>query len=167
MNNNNSSSTKATKRYYRDMTNYPDVYTCYWGCFEAKMVADDPTYDEIFQNRNRFVEDYNIDLNQPYNKDRTSKVIPNYVYKQTNNGINSYNLHYDHLEYYRLNKTHDTDRVSWIVVNSPYSIQNDDDKQQLINDGWTEIYKLYHPRAETFIKIIQSTIPNRKTVQEE
>ena len=111
-----------------ERTLYPKIYDgTYWNNFKSN---DDKT--EIYNNRNRLVEEHNI-----------IKYItfpPRYILKETHN-----NTMYDHVEHYR------TDDRKYVVISSPYT-PNTDDFYEL--NGWQKIGKLYANNATTYMKII-------------
>lgn len=52
-------------KYFRspvkDLTKYPELFDCYWGTFVLSRLADEQEkINEIIENRNRFVEEYEI-----------------------------------------------------------------------------------------------------------
>ena len=111
-----------------EKTNYRKLYDgTYWSNFKS---SDDKT--EIYNNRNRFVEEYNIKSNIVF--------PPRYISKETDN-----NTMYDHVEHY---KTRDR---TYVIISSPYA-PNVDEFYEL--NGWKRIYKLYANNAATYIKII-------------
>jgi hypothetical protein len=118
-------------------TEYPKIYEgSYWGNFDSK------PEDNIANNRNSFITDYNI---KKYVKhmSRYGKKIEKYM-KQYSwfNGR--------HLELYSIN-----DSKTLLALYSPYdAYHNKDYKQQVIADGWTEIYPLYSNTAVSFVKYI-------------
>ena len=131
---------------WKDYTAYPKKYKgSYWGNF--------PDYDKyskeenipdpvIIQNRNKFIEEYNINKFEKHNS-RT--------YKKQNAVIKPFErkLYFDHYELYSV-----VNSKTLIFIISPYS--GAVRKEEIINDGWEELYQLYcnNMGCLTFIKII-------------
>ena len=130
--------TKENK-YYSQLTKYPQIYTSvYWGNFVYDISNHNMINDNIIENRNKFIEDYNI-KNRPKN-DIPYKIREKYITSiEKNKGYI-----FDHIEYYR---TYDK---KYIIVSSPY-LDND---EIYINLGWVKIYKLYSTDSSTYIKFI-------------
>jgi hypothetical protein len=111
-----------------EMTMYSKLYDgTYWSNFKS---SEDKS--EIYDNRNRFKEEYNIK--------KYIRCPPRYILKETYN-----NTLFDHVEHYRTNNR------TYIIVSSPYA-PNVDELYESI--GWTKIYKLYTNSATTYIKIL-------------
>lgn len=129
-------------KYYQ-LTKYKNIYkNIYWGHNSAHINIDGKKiYDlkqEIIDNRNKFIEDYNIKHIQP----SFSKCIMDYLFRMINS---NYKFH-DHLEKYKTNDN------KIVIIVSPYG--PNDEKTYTVPDDFTEIYKLYHQTATTFIKVV-------------
>ena len=114
----------------REATKYPKLFNCYWGGLEVGF--DD---EFIYENRNKFVEEFNI----------TSCIgssVPD-KYKH----IFYYNLQdckYDHPELFR------TRDKKIILINSPY-INND---EWFLERGYSIYNTLYRTGVTTYIKVV-------------
>lgn len=130
-------------KYYREMTNYPNIYDVYWGDFMYDSSSDrdiDKNMNEIFENRNRFIPDYNISSKQ-------TRLIR---FKEIISDIRSQNRDYfDHSECY---KTNDKKYILIVSLYKPFN----DIKDKMQEFGFTEIYKLYNSCATTWIKIFNT-----------
>lgn len=114
-------------------TNYNRIFkNTYWGGFEYT----DPHYDNIIENRNKFVIDYN--LRKICNTRRTQTFY--YVFKKY--------VKLDHVEFYT---TDDPDMI--LVLNSPYCVTEEQD-QKLVEHGFKKIYPLYNNLAQSYVKIM-------------
>lgn len=131
-----------------DYTKYPKIYShTYWGNFSK---TADEVDDELIDNRNTFIEKYNI-------TSYASK-IPNYVSNEMDINNKSEFPHIDHTECYK-NKA-----GNYVLVVSPYygkSTQADILKSAKEN-GWKITDRMYLKGAFTFTKIIQSKGNQRK-----
>ncbi len=126
-------------KHYREMTNYPNIYDVYWGNFKYDSLSN-RDMNEIFENRNRFVLDYNI----------SSKKIGLIKFKGIISDMRRQNSDYfDHSECYRTNDK------KYILIVSPYKPFNEI-KDKMQEFGFTEIYKLYTSCATTWIKIFDT-----------
>lgn len=131
-------------KYYQ-LTKYKNIYkNINWGYNSAYKIIDGKKIknynQEIIDNRNKFIEDYNIKHKQP----SFSQCIKDYIFL-----IRNYNYNYqfyDHLEKYKTNDN------KIVIIVSPYG-PHERDTYTIPND-FTEIYKLYHQTATTFIKVI-------------
>jgi hypothetical protein len=128
------------RKSWKEYTLYPKKYKgSYWGNFCS---LPNPV---IIQNRNKFIEEYNINKFEKHNS-RT--------YKKQNAVIKPFErkLYFDHYELYSV-----VNSKSLIFVISPYC--GLDCKEEIIRDGWEEIYQLYcnYEDCLTFIKIIHYT----------
>lgn len=119
-----------------DFTKYSRIYKkTYWGNFKTGENENrEEELKDIFENRNKFITDYEI-------KDIKNKQMRD-IEKYINYLKNSYK-NIDHLEIYKL-KNND-----YLFLNSPYVDNNYN------MDGWNKIYKLYNNTAESFIKIVK------------
>jgi len=127
-------------KYYSQLTKYPRIYNdVYWGNFvyEPSSVHN-MINGNIIENRNKFVEDYNI-------KSRPKNGIPYKIKEKYITTIQEKEGKiFDHIEYYY---THDK---KYILVSSPYN-----DKDEIYSNlGWEKINKLYCTCASTYIKFI-------------
>ncbi len=121
--------------YYYTRTKYPKIYNqTYWGHFGYDK---EKGYDIIYENRNKFIEDYQIKNIYNDKRVRINNKIRNELLKVKN----------DH------NESYITKNKNILLVNSPYGV-SDEEREILINNGWTEIYKLYSHTASTFIKML-------------
>lgn len=135
----------TSNKYWRcaDKTNYPRIYNqTPWGSYVMRGECDAP--EEICENRNKFIEEYNI-KNSP-STDKT----PQYVKKAVKQYYNQDKDYVDHGEWY---KTHDN---KWIGIISPNLNKNHEKYQQAIDDGWKEIPKMYTYGATSFMKYLYS-----------
>ena len=127
---------------YRELTNYPKIYVCYWGSFRE--TDNNKLSKEIIDNRNNFIEKYNIKCSA-----KSIGFIKKYYYYLYNERWREKGckLRVDHLELYKTNDN------KYLYINSPYCV-NEQEEQNLINDGWIKIEKLYSPMATTFLKYL-------------
>ncbi len=117
-----------------DLTDYPKVYDLkYWGQFRGGNEKKN-----IYENRNKFIKDYNINIKSKSHQFNTSHAL------WSNKELRDYA---DHTEYYLEN---DTKNI--IIITSPY---RPDSWNYFESIGWTEIYPLYNSSAKTFIKIFK------------
>lgn len=115
------------------LTKYPKIFdNTYWGAWRQKKNNKTIT-DDIINNRNKFIKDYNIKS--------CPRKTPRYVDKYTNRNVYRY---LDHTEEYITNDGY------YILISSPYA--NEDEH---IKNGWVEIDKLYSTSATTFMKKIK------------
>jgi hypothetical protein len=156
-----------------EMTKYPRLFdNTYWGTYEYN---GDYFNSEIIDNRNNFVEEFNIT--------KYGSNLPEYIYNQINpqylfskafNNFNNSNeakslqvrnyfndnnirkkFHTDHIEYYQSNDF-------WIGIFSPYSM-DDEDHIYALNFGYEPYNKLYSTATTTYIKKIPRCIKYKDT----
>ena len=139
-----------TDRYYYQLTNYPHVFKqCYWGNFQMNENELLSTHNmvEIIQNRNHFVEDFQIQRlgKLPQLKQCKMNKMHN-IYDRNNNH------YYDHCEvYYTHRKTH-------VIIMSSYITESVGAElyQKVINWYEERGFHLYDPlytlSATTFIQ---------------
>lgn len=126
---------------FRKMTNYPNIYDVYWGN-KIYNGTTDCRMIEIFENRNKFIENYNIS-----NKRNL------YKFKELIHEIRSIlsDTYFDHSEYY---KTNDGKYV--LLVNPYYEGFSIKDKMEEF--GFIQIENLYdYGYSSTWIKIFNTT----------
>ena len=120
------------KKYNMDCylrTKYPKIYKkTYWGGFNENINIT----EEIIENRNKFVENYDIA--------KCVMKIPRKIQKH----FDALGLRLDHQECYL---THDK---TYVLIASPYC----DDRVVYENQGWHGIEPIYSTAAWTFIKLI-------------
>lgn len=131
-----------------ELTDYPKIFSeTYWGNFRLKETEE---IWEVINNRNNFIEEYNIVLSTP----SKPKGIPQYVSKHLDRnsiteetaGIKKGLL--DHTEVYE-------NDYQFILVNSPYRDNEEKfDDTSLLLQGWIKTYMLYHKDANSYIKTI-------------
>lgn len=129
-------SCRTSCKSYAEMTEFPKIYSCYWGSFRmcgAKMNLDE---NDIFKNRNEFAKVHQLAQKPVCNRD-IEKIKQ--AFKMDDR------LKYDHMECY---KTKDNYIV---VVISPYMNKNCEDYFDLIKEQWTLIDNLYSTSAITFM----------------
>ena len=137
-----------------DKTKYVRLYNqTPWGSYRMRCDEDAP--EEICENRNKFVEKYNI-KNSP-SCDKT----PKYVMKAVKQYYNQDKDYVDHGEYY---KTHDN---KWIGIISPNITKHNKKYQQAIDDGWIEIPKMYSPSCITFMKYLYSNSKKKEMKEDD
>ena len=116
-------------------TDYPKIYKdIYWGHF--KIEKNNNITEEILENRNKLIEEYDIKCNC-----NTPKFIEKEIEKMTKD------IEYtilDHIECYKTN-----DR-KYLLISSPY---NDTYTSKYEEIGWNEIYKIYSRDTSSYIKI--------------
>lgn len=118
-----------------ELTNYPRIYVhTYWGAFRADT---GPSKAEIIQNRNIFIQEYNI---------KKSAERPKYIEKILDD-CEAACLHLDHIECYM------NDNNEYVILSSPYDT-SESNREKYAEKGWTHIYNLYVNDADTFVKII-------------
>lgn len=136
----------------RYKTKYPKIFSCYWGNFNYSNLALGIT-DEIIDNRNKFVEEFEITRSKSIS-DKLNRFLGDYGLYGTNNH------NYDHVEtYYTKTKQH-------IIVVSPYLSTDRSDYEEIVKyfeKGEFKLYnKLYNTGACTFIRIINYDRAKRK-----
>ena len=128
---------KEDKKTYREYTAYPEKYKgCYWGNFASIPET------HIVENRNRFITDYDIKNNVKHTKkyyNKANKVLKHFKVQR----------YLDHYELYSLNNSENL-----LAVISPYSGADREIRDEIIADGWTEIYPIYGNGAVSFILYI-------------
>ena len=131
---------KNIKRSYQLMTKYPKEFEhCYWSGFEYDLNNEDQNRLDIFENRNKFIEDNKIIKGYSVSK------VPKYITKEIDKLDKI--LRTDHIEYYF------TKDNKFIILSSPYHVPEEDDITYN-KEGWQKIYKLYAQEAETYMKVI-------------
>ena len=118
-------------RRCRDATKYPEKFKCYWGTCKYQEERE-----PIYQNRNEFVEEFDITSYQ-------SKDVPERM-----KHIFYYDLQdqkFDHVEMYK------TKDKKTILVNSPYTKEND---EWFLERGYIIYKPLYASHARTYIKVV-------------
>jgi hypothetical protein len=135
-----------------EKTKYKNIYKfTYWGnggYDEDDNITNQIHINNIINNRNNFIENYNV-----------QNIIikkPQYLNKYLSELRNNSYL-YDHLEVYKIHNN------QFLIVNSPYCAI--DGEQQLLNNGWIKIYKLYSDVTSTFIKIIDKNSIKQFVIQ--
>jgi hypothetical protein len=117
-------------------TAYPEIYRhVYWSGF--KHDDDDVYADEIIDNRNNFIERYNI-----------VKVDTSRTLQYISDKMHSASMRADHLELYR------DDSGGAILLNSPYAVEE--------CPGMEPYAKMYHVNANTFIQHFASLYDARQ-----
>jgi len=120
-------------------TKYAPIYkNTYWGGF--KLHQCESITNEIINNRNLFIEDYNIIKNRMR--------PPLYINKEHSNEHGGYLNNFDHVECYM------DDNDNYVLISSPYYSNGDQYDLFYIGLGWTRIYPLYSIYAATYVKII-------------
>jgi len=136
----------TTNKTFGESTKYPKIYTSYWSKFKIDDIHNKyESFKDIFENRNKFVEDYNLQLKQKKEGIKLRRYL-NYLkfFKKRDYII-------DHLECYKLN---DNDNGEYILLNSPYIRDDSEDEAKIINNGWEKIYNLYGSGTRSYIKKI-------------
>ncbi len=152
-----------------ELTKYPNIFE---GQYWSRGLFNDPDF-EIIDNRNNFVEEFNITkdgynvpeyvMHQIHPQYLFDKAFKNYIHPNTkalqirkyfdDNNITS-KFHMDHIEYYESNDY-------WIGIFSPYVMTEEDDLSA-INFGY-EHYKTLYGGAKTYIKKIPKSIKYKDT----
>jgi len=155
-----------------EMTNYFNIFDgTYWGTYEFN---GDNFNSEIINNRNNFVEQFNI---TKYARD-----LPDYIYNQINpqylfdKGFKYFDIsntkslqvrkyfidnnikrkfHTDHIEYYQ-------SKDFWIGIFSPY-LMDEEDHEYALNFGYEPYNNLYSTATTTYIKKIPRCIKYKDT----
>lgn len=128
--------------YNSQLTNNNDIYNeTYWGQFLAH---NNNPREEIIQNRNRFIIEYEITKH---------KEIPDLYMKKIcddSEGLtkNDKDMSLDHMEHY-MNKYGD-----YVLIFSKYV--NDDEKEIALGCGFKEIYPLYDLSQNTYMRVINT-----------
>lgn len=131
---------------FYELTKYPKIYgQTYWGGFKKQLNDNDNNIEILINNRNNFIENYNI------KKICNLKFIRKYVDHLRNLRDKPYNI--DHLE------TYETFDKKYIIINSPYNSSKDNEyTENLLKEGWILINPLYSDHANTYIKFIDKSI---------
>ena len=150
-----------------EMTNYPSIFdNTYWGTYNFN--------SQIIDNRNNFVEEFNItkyaseapeyiynQINPQYLFDKAFKnyIHPNTKALQVRKYFDDNNIkrkfHTDHIEYYQSNDF-------WIGIFSPYTM-DEGDHEYALNFGYQPYSKLYSTATTTYIKKIPRCIKYKNT----
>ena len=155
------------------LTKYPTIFEQqYW----SRGLFNEPDF-EIIDNRNNFIEEFNITKDCWINIPEyvMHQIHPQYVFKRIQDNfqisdrytqkeldilayMNYKNItskfHIDHVEYYESNDY-------WIGIFSPYTMTDEDDLSA-INFGY-EHYKTLYRGAKTYIKKIPKSIKYKDT----
>ena len=126
---------------YRNFTEYPHIFGCYWGSFKSENHEVPKDLGEVIDNRNDFVVRYDIKNSCSSRFSKPPKYIKN-VWVCLEKIIGTYA---DHTESYVTNSG------GFVFLMSPY-YTNDEIESKLLGLGWTKIYKLYSPGATSYIK---------------
>ncbi len=136
-----------------DKTHYKNIYkNTYWGSFEYLPNIENIGNQNIINNRNDFINTYNI-KNCKNNNPQKVAMYDFYL----RNSYRSSGRRIDHLEIYILNNG------DYLILNSPYCV-NEAEKILFENDGWTKIYNLYAENAMSFIKIMSINMIENKVL---
>jgi len=130
----------------KELTDYPDIFICYWGNFKVRDLNITPT---IIENRNKLVKDYDIldckprGITRRTNRQlRYTKYIRKYLY-DNKELEDHFPQHADHREYYKIpNGT--------LLIHSPY--REYDEENELA--GFQRIYPVYTSSAYSYAKIL-------------
>ena len=118
------------KKHFYEHTKYPKIYKkTYWGQFEKFVDLN------IINNRNEFIEDFNIDRKCKFTK-KFFKNNPKFEHYMTNEP----NV-FDHTEAYRDNNN------NYVIVVSPYGECDD----FLFDLGFTRLYNLYSHSSYSYV----------------
>jgi len=137
----------------RYKTKYPKIFSCYWGNFPYR--NDDKSWitDEIIENRNKFVEEFEI---------TRRKDIP----IRLNTFLGEYGLYGGRRKYYDHVETYYTKTKQHIIIISPYLDNKFEDYDEIIRffeKGEFKLYnKLYSMGAYTFIRVVNYDSATRK-----
>ena len=120
--------------FFYEQTKHRKVYSpTYWGQFRHTI-----NEQEIIDNRNNFVGDFNI---------KSYYRMPQYMTRKCESMLDrNTKLKIDHTETY---KTHDN---KCVIVNSPYYVTEDDEKA-LLDMGFVKHKPLYTIGAKTYIYV--------------
>lgn len=127
-------------KYFFELTKYPKLFkNTYWGCFNTNGRTEEDIREikKIVENRNRFVEEYQIT--------KKEKREPKYVREKLNEISNKFDGGLDHLEIYK------TQNNEYIILNSPYIKKDSKCYSKLKDGGWEEVENLYFDNAISFI----------------
>jgi hypothetical protein len=126
-----------------ELTDYPRIYIhTYWGAFPVDGNFNrEISNDEIIENRNRFIREFNIYKSADH---------PKYIQKILDD-CNADKVYTDHVELYI------NDNKEYVILSSPYDM-SEATQQKYAEKGWALIYKLYSTTANTFMK----TVPMRR-----
>mgnify|MGYP001763984475 CR=1 FL=1 len=136
---------KENDKTLSDLTNYKKIYeSTYWGgfCISCNDIG-------IVDNRNAFINDYNI-------KKQSSRILKNiqeFIKNLMNGEFRNFS---DHIEVYEDNNK------DFVIITSPYNT-NDDDTNFKNATGFKQIYNLYNNSARTYIKIMDRKFKHEKT----
>jgi len=116
----------------RHATKYPNKFKCYWGTHKYQK-----EYEPVYQNRNEFVEEFDI---TSYKDNSVPERLMHIFYYNHQN-----HERFDHVEVYK------TKDKKTILINSPYHDGND---EWFLERGY-KIYKpLYVSHGRTYIKVV-------------
>jgi hypothetical protein len=130
---------------YRNLTNYQDIYSCYWGAFE---VTDrNRPEQQVIDNRNSFIIDYDIK--------QYKSCPPTYIDKLSRYNEFGVDLFvFDHREHYINNKSQYV-----ILVSVPPTTIEDFNYTE---NGWIEIYPMYSLYHKTYMKVVNMKYQKRR-----
>ena len=126
-------------------TDYPTLYeNVYWGMFKKSI-----EYVNIYENRNAFVSDFDINADK-----KCGKVLKSIIQE-----LRTQNRRlFDHMEGYV------TNHGSYIIIFSPYELS--EEQHTFISDyGFNEMYNMYNERTKTFFMEITDVRRFRKILQ--
>ena len=126
-----------------ELTDYPRIYDhISWGRLDASRRSVSQTNSAIIDNRNRFVEHYNI--SERIDNTNHLKKIPYYMSRLANGHFRNY---WDHPELYM------TMYGRYILVLNPYKeIANSSENEFLEECGFQRIDSLYCDSKATYVK---------------
>ena len=120
-----------------DRTENPSIWQ-YWTTAGAE--------EQIIQNRNKFAVEFNLSLKQPPRE--PGKIGLWHV-------ADFFRGDFDHREYYK------TKGNKWVILNSPYELDNPNRDERLACLGFKKIYPLYFAHAVTYVRVIEDPRSHR------
>lgn len=129
---------------FSDATNYPKIFErTYWGAFNTKDNGRRTNVEQIYKNRNDFVQKENIKCVAPSKINCYSTYKAN-LFRLPRTPECIYTCSFDHVEVYLTNDN------KVVIINSPYVA----DEQFLFQNGWEPYAEMYFSGVKTYIKRI-------------
>jgi len=147
--------TTEQPKYYYERTKYPKLFEhTYWGTMQDNNFF---ASTEVFENRNKFVEEFCIKKDRKNTGRRLPKRINEYLWEGMNNGVGLF----DHTEIYEAGDTN-TNNWYWVIIISPYNCYSIEHQRELDLHGFKPYKSLYRLGVSTFVKTIHNK--NYKTI---
>jgi hypothetical protein len=130
--------------YFYEATNYPKIYIrTYWGAFNTKDNNRRTNIQQIYENRNNFIQQENI-KGVPNGSIQCYSRYKANLFRLPRTLDCIYSCSFDHVELYLTNDN------NIVIINSPYQA----DEHFLFKNGWENYNEMYFSGVKTYIKRI-------------